>query len=192
MTRVYISSQSPILSLGENTGQFGGELDVRQVVVPDRIVQAQRLVALAPRVAGALVALDDDRRHAELPQPGAERDAALAAADDHDVRLRRRSRAPRPRAARSSSQVRRSGSAPCSTPFGRREPARLLVALELVERGQQRPRLAVAQPQVPAAAADLGLELDPGLVTPSASVGSSVVVPAARPACAERLRRACP
>src|SRR4029079_5523471 len=66
-----------------------GELDVRQVVVPDRVVQAERLVALAPGVAGALVALDDDRRHSELAEPRAERDPALAAADDDDVGLRR-------------------------------------------------------------------------------------------------------
>ncbi len=106
MTRVYISSQSPILSFGENTGQFVGELDVRQVVVPDRVVQAERLVALAPGVAGALVALDDDRRHAELAQPRAERDAALPAADDHDLGLRLVAELARPRASRSSSQVR--------------------------------------------------------------------------------------
>ena len=58
------------------------------MVVPDRIVQAERLVALAPAVAGALVLLDDDGRYAELPQPCAERDAALAAADDERVGLR--------------------------------------------------------------------------------------------------------
>ena len=84
------------LVLGREHRPVLGELDVRQVVVPDRVVQAERLVALAPGVAGALVALDDDRRHAELAQPRAERDAALPAADDHDVGLRRRSRAPRP------------------------------------------------------------------------------------------------
>ena len=59
------------------------------MVVPDRVVQAERLVALAPLVAGPLVLVDHQGRHAELPQPGAERDAALPAADDHDVRLRR-------------------------------------------------------------------------------------------------------
>ena len=75
------------LVLGREHRPVLGELDVRQVVVPDRVVQAERLVALAPRVAGALVALDDDRRHAELAQARAERDAALAAADDHDLGL---------------------------------------------------------------------------------------------------------
>ena len=57
------------------------------MVVPDRVVQAQRLVALAPAVAGALVLFNDDGRHAELPEPRAERDAALAAADDERVGL---------------------------------------------------------------------------------------------------------
>ena len=76
------------LVLGREHRPVLGELDVRQVVVPDRVVQAERLVALAPGVAGTLVALDDDRRHAELAQPRAERDPALPAADDHDVGLR--------------------------------------------------------------------------------------------------------
>ena len=87
MTLVYISSQSPILSLGANTGPVVGERHVWQVVVPNRIVQAQGLVASAPLIAGSLVAVDHDGRYSELTHPGAERDAALAAADDHDVRL---------------------------------------------------------------------------------------------------------
>ena len=87
MTLAYISSQSPILSFGANTGQFFGEGDVRQVVVPDRVVQAQRLVAVAPGVAGPRVPSTMIGRHAQLPQPRAERDAALAAADDHHVGL---------------------------------------------------------------------------------------------------------
>ena len=148
------------LVLGREHRPVLRELDVRQVVVPDRVVQAQRLVAVAPAVAGPLAALDDDRRHAELAQARAERDPALAAADDHDLGLDLVAELLglllallEPRLA-----VR---SAPCSTPFGRPGPGRLLVALELVQRGQQRPRLAVAQPQQPAAAADRGLEADP-------------------------------
>ena len=64
-----------------------GEVDVGQVVVPDRVVQAQRLVAIPPGVARPRVAVDDDRRHAQLPQPRAQGDAALTAADDHRVGL---------------------------------------------------------------------------------------------------------
>ena len=63
------------------------ERDVGQVVVPDRIVQVQRLVPLAPGVSGALVLLDHDRGHAQPLEPGRESDPALAAADDHRVRL---------------------------------------------------------------------------------------------------------
>ena len=50
------------LVLGGEHRPVVGEPDVRQVVVPDRVVQAERLVAVAPGVAGARVALDDDRR----------------------------------------------------------------------------------------------------------------------------------
>src|SRR6202020_3531521 len=63
------------------------ELDVRQVVVPDRVVQAQRLVAPAPLIAGPGVAVDHDRRYVELAQPRAERDSALAAADHEHLGL---------------------------------------------------------------------------------------------------------
>src|SRR6185295_10064524 len=50
--------------------------------------------------------------------------------------------------------------------LGARRPAgprRLLVVLELVQGREQRPRLAVLEAQVAAAAPDLGLELDPRL-----------------------------
>ena len=111
------------------------------MVVPDRVVQAQRLVALAPLVAGPLVLVDDDRGHAELPQPRAERDAALAAADDQHVRLRGVAERlslvlpllrPRPRCP---------GRLPCTAPSTRDGPLRLLVALQFLQRRQQRPRL---------------------------------------------------
>ena len=64
-----------------------GEGQVRQVVVPDGIVQVQRLVALAPLVAGPIVLVDDQGRNPEPLQPRPERDAALAAADDEAVGL---------------------------------------------------------------------------------------------------------
>ncbi|MNT30020.1 hypothetical protein D3C72_1657910 [compost metagenome] len=59
------------------------------MVVPDGIVQAQGLVALAPAVAGARIFLDDDGGDVQLAQPRTERDAALAAADDDAVGLAR-------------------------------------------------------------------------------------------------------
>src|SRR6516162_8259279 len=57
------------------------------MVVPDRIVQAERFVAVAPGIAGAAVLLDDDCGHAELAQSCAERDTALAPTDDESVGL---------------------------------------------------------------------------------------------------------
>src|SRR3546814_5735968 len=47
---------------------------------PDGVVQAERLVALAPGIARPRVLLDDDGGHAKALQPRAQRDAALAAA----------------------------------------------------------------------------------------------------------------
>ena len=57
------------------------------MVVPDRIMQAERFIAVAPGIAGAPVFLDDDCGHVELAQPRADRDAALAAADDQHIGL---------------------------------------------------------------------------------------------------------
>src|SRR6266487_5546460 len=133
------------------------------MVVPDRVVQGQRLIALAPRVAGPGIAIDDDCGHAELAQPRAESDPALAATNDDHVRLR--------------DVAELFGFAPAllepglpirdSTVLGSPgSPAilRLLVALEIVQRRQQRPSFAVSEPEVTDAAADRGLELDPALV----------------------------
>src|ERR1022692_5120510 len=97
------------LVLGREDRPVVREPQVGQVVVPDRVMQAERLVAAAPLVAG----------------PAAIR-AVLGAL----------------RAARA---------------------AGLLMALELVHGGKQRPAETVAQAQVPAAPAGRGLELDPGL-----------------------------
>ena len=76
------------LVLGGKDWPVVGEGHVRQVIVPDRIVQAERLIALAPRVAGALVLLDNDRGHAKALEAGAHGDPTLPAADDHAVGLR--------------------------------------------------------------------------------------------------------
>ena len=97
------------------------ELDVRQVVVPDRVVQAQRLVAVAPGVAGRsrrsmmIVGTPSWRSRAPSPMPPCPPPTITTSGWS-------RSRASR-LLWRSSSQVWRSGSAPCSTPFGRSGPA---------------------------------------------------------------------
>src|SRR6266436_3575392 len=59
------------------------------MIVPDRIVQAERLVTLAPAVARSFVFLNDDRRHIKLAQPGCQRDAALTATNDDAIGLTR-------------------------------------------------------------------------------------------------------
>ena len=59
------------------------------MVVPHRVVQAERAVALAPGIARARVLLDHDRRHLEAAQARRKADAALAAADDQTVGLAR-------------------------------------------------------------------------------------------------------
>src|SRR2546430_1138107 len=115
------------------------------MVIPDRVVQGQRLVALAPRVAGPGIAIDDDRGHAELAQPRAESDATLAAANDDCVRLR--------------DVAELFGFAPALLEPGLpirdgavlgslRSPAmlRLLVALEIIQRREQCPGLAISEP----------------------------------------------
>ena len=115
------------------------------------------------------------RGHAELAQPGAERDAALAAADDQDVGLGRVAEL-----ARLPLALLLPGLAVLvRAVLGAHRPVRprrLLVALELVERGEQRPGLAVAS----AAAARVRgrppvSNAIHASVTPSASPGSSPV-----------------
>src|SRR5438045_8121860 len=50
---------------------------IRHVIVPDGIVQAERSVASAPAVARSLQGVDDQRRHAKLLQSCGEGEAAL-------------------------------------------------------------------------------------------------------------------
>ena len=55
------------------------------MVVPDRIVQTQRLVPRPPLIARTLPPVDDQRGHPELAETSAEGDPTLPAADDEDV-----------------------------------------------------------------------------------------------------------
>src|SRR5437879_6124942 len=59
------------------------------MIVPNRIVQAERLVTLAPAVAGPLIFFNYDRWHVELAQPGPKRYAALTATNDDAIGLTR-------------------------------------------------------------------------------------------------------
>ncbi len=132
------------------------------MIVPDRVVQAERLVAVAPGVARTWVLFDDDRGHTELAQPSAERDAALAAADDEHVGLRLEAELLDFLVAQFLPGL---GAGVDAMPGTERpvEAGLFLLALQLDHRRQQRPYLAVLQPDEPISARDLGLERDPGL-----------------------------
>src|SRR6266404_1315819 len=132
------------------------------MVVPDRIVQAERLVTLAPAVARPFVFFDNDRRHVELAQPGCECDAALTATNDDAIGLTRVAEFSSFRLA--IFLPRRS--IPFGAVFGAHgtvEANCLFVALEFAHCCQQRPYPAVPQAHVAKAASDVGFELYPAL-----------------------------
>ncbi len=91
------------------------------MVVPDGVVEAERLVTPAPLVTGTLVTVDDDRGDAELPQPRTERDTALPSADDQRVGLDRASELALLGLA-TFAQDRGSSDWPCTAPITRRVP----------------------------------------------------------------------
>ena len=140
------------------------------MVVPHRVVQAERLVPLAPAVSGTGVALDDDGRHVELTQPRAERDPALAAADDDHLGLHLATEARLLVDAALGPAPARLDRAVIDAP-GPGGATTLLVALELGQRGQERPDPAVADADVAVPAAGFGLEVDPGLQEAAAVLG---------------------
>src|ERR1700720_3434613 len=110
------------------------------MIVPDRIMQAERLVTLAPAVAGLFVFFDDDRRHIELAQPGSQCNAALTAANDNAIGLTRVAEFLGFRLAFFFPRF--------SIAFGavfRAEANRLFVPLEFAHGRQQRPDSAVLQ-----------------------------------------------
>ena len=148
------------LVLGAEHRPVVGERQVRQLVVPHRVVQAQALVAVAPAVAGLLVFLDDDRRHAELLEPRAEDDAGLTAADHHHVGLLGE-------AQRALFVLPRLEPALAVFIGAVLDALRTVLALlffetfEFLQRGEQRPRLAADQAQVAATATGGGFEREP-------------------------------
>src|SRR5712692_1213992 len=132
------------------------------MIVPDRIMQAERLVTLAPTVAGLFVFFHDDRRHSELAQPRPKCDAALTATNDAAIGLTRVAEV---------SCFRLAVFLPgCSIAFAAVfrahrtvEANRLFVPLEFAHGRQQRPYPAVLQADVPKAVRNLGFELYPAL-----------------------------
>ena len=132
------------------------------MIVPDGIVQAEGFVALAPAVTGAFVAFDDDGRHPELAQPGAKRDAALAAADDQRVWL-----VGEPKRRRLILAVFLPGFGAGMGAVQRAERAGeagfFLMAFQLDHGCEQGPDQTVLQSDETVAARDFGLEADPCL-----------------------------
>ena len=82
-----MSSHSGVLVLRQVERPVGGEVEVGEEVLVDRVVEDQRVVAPAPAVTRPRVLLDDEGGHVELAQAGGEREPALRSADDEDVGL---------------------------------------------------------------------------------------------------------
>lgn len=57
------------------------------MVIPDRVMQGQRLVAGAPLVARTRILIDNEGWNAELLQTRAQTESTLAAANNDDIRL---------------------------------------------------------------------------------------------------------
>src|ERR1700726_1377082 len=132
------------------------------MIVPNRIVQAERLVTLAPAVARPFVFFDDDRRHIELAQTGSERDAALTTTNDDAIGLTRVAEFGSFRLAFFLPSLSIAfGAVFC--PHWTVEAGWLFVPLELAHGRQQRPDPAVLQAQMAKAACDPGFELYPAL-----------------------------
>ena len=173
------------LVLGREHRPVARERQVGQVVVPDRVVQAQRLVAVAPRIARAAALVDDDRRARRAGgaarrarcRPGRRRRSGRTAAPCSPARP------PRARAPPARSPGR--GSAPCSTPFGRLGPCGSswpLSSYEVVSSVQHCRRAAAGARGRGRRPSRTSIQAS---ITPPASAGSS---PSATPAA--RLHRA--
>ena len=69
------------LVLGSEDRPMVGKRQIRQMVVPDRVVQAQGLVAPSPCVSRAFEAIDHQGGNTQAFQPRRQADAALSTAD---------------------------------------------------------------------------------------------------------------
>ena len=137
------------------------EGQIGQVIVPDRVMQHEATVAVAPTVARAGILFHDQRGHTQLPQPGTKGYAALPAADDQDIGL---VLLPHP-GHLGITRLTPSAAVPVGfmgNPLGPRRTAWLLVALQIRHRCQKRVTKAVLQRQPPGAVGRGRLEADPG------------------------------
>ena len=136
------------------------ERHVRQMINVNFVVQRQRVIALAPIVADARVAIDDQRVDADLLQPRGDAEPGLAAADDQHRRI----------AVAISALPRETVGPVLGAEVARRiglaaALERFLMAADFVQVGVQRPgvkpALAVGlQAQRAVARADCGLEVE--------------------------------
>src|ERR1700691_4109084 len=164
MTLVYDSSQSAILSLGENTGQLSGNFRYGMWSYQTgscRQSDLYRLRHWSPgraRLSMTIVGTLSCRSLAASPMPAWPPPTISTYGCSVTPRFWRS-------ASRASRQVVPAPVAPRSVLAAERPPfaVRLLVARELVEGGEQGPALAAVQPQVAVSPADRGLEVDPGL-----------------------------
>ena len=131
------------------------------MVVPDRIVQHERTIAIAPGIAGARVLFDDDRGNAELLEACAKRDSALSAADDDTIGLDLAAER-RLRGLFGLEPVLFALIHAVSDPFWPLVSFALLEAFQLVHRGQQGPGASVLQTYDATPPRDLGLKPKPG------------------------------
>src|SRR5229473_6999756 len=123
------------------------------MIIPNRIVQAERLVTLAPAVARPFIFFHDDCRDIELAQPGSECDAALTATNNDAIGLTRVAEFSSFRLAFFLPRFSVSFGA-MFRPHRTVEANRLFVSLEFAHGRQQRPYPAVLQPHVAKAAGD--------------------------------------
>ena len=168
------------LVFGSKHGPVFREGQVGQVVIPDRVMQAQTLVTIAPGVAGALVFLDDDGGHTELAQARAQNDAGLPAADDEHMGLFGVTQAAGLGLTR---LLPAHASSVCAMlhPLGPGLTLGLFKALELDHGGQQGPGQAVLQAQQALAAGNGGLEAKPGFDDAVGLAGHALDGPGGRP-----------
>ena len=149
------------------------------MVVPDRVMQAQRLVAAAPLVARARVLVHDQRGHAQALEARAQPDAALTAADDQYIGLH---------ADAQLGFLLLAALGPVLPAFlhavlGALDAGAALLfleALEFVEGGQQRPAQPVFQPGVAAPARHGGLEGEPAFGHAVGAAGLAFASPVGR------------
>ena len=75
------------LVLGRKNRPVIREWQIGHMVIPDRIMQAERLVTLAPAISRLLVLLDDDGGNTQPPEPRTQPNATLPATHNEAIRL---------------------------------------------------------------------------------------------------------